>query len=90
MIAASLVAFVALPAAAQLQPATPYDAGTDAAGRPPATLLPDERDQPLQMLALVGPTVAIGILTIAGLMITFRGLRHDLRHRRIRYRPRRH
>jgi len=104
VLATSLVAFIALPAvaadadapagthptAAQLQSATPYDAGMTASGRPATTLLPDERDGPLRLLALIGPVTAISLLTILGLTITFRALRHDLRQRRIVYRPRRH
>jgi hypothetical protein len=100
----SLVAFIALPAVAQeagapagnrpvvaqLQSATPYDAGMIASGRSATILLPDDRDQPLRLLALVGPAVAIGVLTIVGLTITFRSLRQDMRRRRIVYRPRRH
>jgi hypothetical protein len=46
-------------------------------------------DEPPQLLALVGPALAIGILTIVGLTITFRGLRHDIRKRRSVYRSRR-
>lgn len=104
VLATSLVAFIALPvvaadagapagtrpAAAQLQSATPYDAAATASGRPATTLLPDERDGPLRLLALVGPLTAISLLTALGLTITFRALRDDLRQRRIVYRPRRH
>ena len=53
-----------------------------------ATLLPDERDEPLGLLVLVGPPVAISLLTALGLTISLRGLRHDLRQRRIVYRQR--
>jgi len=58
------------------------------AGRPTATLLPDERDEPLRLLALVGPVVVIVILAILGLTITFRALGHDRRKRRTAYRQR--
>lgn len=51
-----------------------------------ATLLPDERDQPLRLLALIGPAMAIGVLTILGVTISIRELRHDMRQRRIVYR----
>jgi hypothetical protein len=102
--ATSLTAFIALPAVAedagapagtrpvtqQLHSATPYDAGMTASGRPATTLLPDERDESLRLMALVGPALAIGILTVLGLTITFSALRQDLRQRRIVYRPRRH
>jgi hypothetical protein len=53
-----------------------------------ATLLPDERDEPLRLLALAGPAVAISLLTVLGLTISLRGLRQDLRQRRIVYRQR--
>jgi hypothetical protein len=52
------------------------------------TLLPDERDVPMRLLALIGPVVAIVVLTILGLTITFRALSHDRRDRRIVYRQR--
>jgi hypothetical protein len=55
-----------------------------------AALLPHERDEPLRLLALVGPAVAISLLTVLGLTISLRGLRHDLRQRRIVYRQRSH
>lgn len=102
--ATSLAVFIALPAVAdeagstagtrpviaKLHSATTYDAGMTDSGRPATTLLPDERDEPLRLLALVGPAVAIGVLTILGLTITFSALRQDMRQRRIVYRPRRH
>jgi hypothetical protein len=47
--------------------------------------LPDERDEPMRLLALAGPLVAIGVLTILGLTITFRGLSDDRRRRRTPY-----
>lgn len=84
ILAMALVAFIAMPSVAS-------DAGSSVeARRAVGQLLPDERDEPLQLLALVGPALAIGILTIVGLTITFRALRHDIRKRRIVYRPRRH
>lgn len=103
-LAASLVVLLAIPAFADDAPAPagarpddsqprsamPYTAGTATPGRPTATLLPDERDQPMQLLALVGPVVAIFVLTILGLTITFRALSHDRRERRIVYRQRGH
>jgi hypothetical protein len=80
-LAASLSALLSMPAfAADMAPS----------GGPTATLLPDELDVPMQLLALLGPAVAISVLTILGLTITFRALRHDRRERRILYRPRRH
>ncbi len=101
-VAASLVAMLAMPAAAddvaapagvrpnssQLQSDLGYDAGMTAAGRTTTTLLPDERDEPMRLLALVGPVVVIVVLTILGLTITFRALSHDRRNRRIVYRQR--
>lgn len=84
ILAMALVAFIAMPSVAS-------DAGASAdARRAVEQLLPDDRDQPLQLLTLVGPALAIGVLTIVGLTITFRALRHDIRKRRIVYRPRRH
>lgn len=84
ILATALVAFIAMPSVAS-------DAGASVeARRAVGQLLPDERDQPLQLLTLVGPALAIGVLTILGLTITFRALRHDIRRRRIVYRPRRH
>ena len=89
VLATSLVAFIALPAVAdhagapaeigpvvaQLQSATPYDAGMTVSEQPTTTPLPDERDGPLRLLALVGLT------------ITFGALGHDMRRRRTVYRP---
>ena len=103
-VAASLVVMLAMPASAdeatasararpegsQLQSDMVYAAGMTAAGRPTTTLLPDERDEPMQLLALVGPGIAIIVLTILGLTITFRALSHDRRERRIVYRQRGH
>jgi len=84
ILATALVAFIAMPSVAS-------DAGASAdARRAVEQLLPDDRDEPLQLLTLVGPALAIGVLTIVGLTITFRALRHDIRKRRIVYRPRRH
>jgi hypothetical protein len=62
-LAASLVAFLSMPASA---------ADMASSGGPTATLLPDERDVPMRLLALLGPVVAISVLTILGLTITFR------------------
>lgn len=104
ILATALVAFIAMPsvasdadasrtarpAAEQLPSAAAYDAAMATPRLPANTLLPDERDQPLQLLTLVGPALAIGVLSIVGLTITFRALRHDIRKRRIVYRPRRH
>ena len=103
-VAASLVAMLAMPASAddatapagarpegsQPQSDMAYAAGMTTAGRPATTLLPDERDEPMQLLALVGPGIAIIVLTILGLTITFRALSHDRRERRIVYRQRGH
>jgi len=76
VLATSLVAFVALPAVAD-------DTGTPAETRAGSAQLPDERDGQLQLLALVGPVVAISVLSVLGLTITLGGLRHDMRQRRI-------
>jgi hypothetical protein len=74
----------------QLQSAAPYDTGLNDSGRTATTLLPDERDEPLRLLALIGPAMAISVLTILGLTITFGALRQDLRQRRVVYRRRNH
>jgi hypothetical protein len=79
LLAASLVAFTTLPAVAE-------DAGMRAAAQISAPALPDDRDQPLQLLTLVGPAAVIVVLTILGLTITVRGLREDMRKRRVVYR----
>ena len=81
LMATSLVAFIALPALA-------VDTGVPAETRPGSAQLPDERDGQLRLLALVGPVVAIGVLSILGLTITVGALRHDMRQQRIVYRPR--
>jgi hypothetical protein len=88
LVAASLFAFTALPAAADDTGvrATDMRAAAQLAARPP----PDERDGPLQLLALVGPAAVIVVLTILGLTITIRGLREDMRKRRVVYRHRGH
>jgi len=83
VLATSLVAFIALPALAA-------DTGMPAETRPGSVQLPDQRDGQLRLLALVGPVVAIGVLSILGLTITFGALRHDIRQQRIVYRPRGH
>jgi hypothetical protein len=80
-LAASLVAFAAMPAVAD-------DAGMRAAAQVSVRALPDERDGQLGLLALVGPAAAISVLTILGLTITVRGLREDMRKRRVVYRQR--
>jgi len=78
---ASLLALLSMPAfAADIAPS----------GGPTATLLPDDPDVPMHLLALLGPVLAIGALTILGLTITFPALRRDGRERRILYRSRRH
>jgi hypothetical protein len=83
LLAASLMGFTALPAAAE-------DAGIRAAAQLSARPLPDERDGSMQLLTLVGPAAVIVVLTILGLTITVRGLREDMRRRRIVYRHRGH
>jgi hypothetical protein len=83
LVAASLFAFTAPPAAAD-------DAGMRATAQLSARPLPDERDGPLQLLSLVGPAAVIVVLTILGLTITIRGLREDMRKRRVVYRHRGH
>ena len=78
---ASLLALLSMPAfAADIAPS----------GGPTATLLPDDPDVPMRLLALLGPVLAIGALTILGLTITFRALRRDRRELRSLYRSRRH
>ena len=81
LMATSLVAFIALPALA-------VDTGAPAETRPGSAQMLDERDVQLRLLALVGPVVAIGVLSILGLTITVGALRHDMRQQRIAYRPR--
>jgi hypothetical protein len=77
------------PDGSQFQDAVPQTEGiSSSAGRAAATRLPDERDEPMRLLAMAGPLVAIGVLTIMGLTITFRGLSDDRRRRRIPYRQR--
>jgi len=83
LLAASLFAFTALPAAAD-------DSGMRATAQLSARPLPDERDGPLQLLSLVGPVAVIVVLTILGLTITIQGLREDKRKRRVVYRHRGH
>jgi len=82
LLAASLLGFTALPAAA--------DAGIRAAAQLSARPLPDDRDEPMQLLTLVGPAAVIIVLTVLGRTITVRGLREDMRRRRIVYRNRGH
>jgi len=69
-------------------PADAADDGAPAAARPGIAPLQDEPDGSLQLLALVGPVVAISVLSILGLTITVGALRHDMRQQRIVYRPR--
>jgi hypothetical protein len=83
LLAASLIGFTPLPAAAD-------DAGMRAAAQLSARPLPDDRDEPMQLLTLVGPAAVIVVLTILGLTITVRGLREDMRRRRVVYRHRGH
>jgi hypothetical protein len=83
LLAASLIVFTALPAAAD-------DAGVRAAAQLSARSLPDDRDGSMQLLTLVGPVAVLIVLTVLGLTITVRGLREDIRRRRIVYRPRGH
>ena len=80
LVATSLVAFIALPALA-------VDTGTPAETRPGSAQLPDQRDGQLRLLALVGPVVAISVLSILGFTITFGAPRHDMRQRRVVDRP---
>lgn len=86
-LATSLVAFFSMPAGAQVRN-EPADLRAGVPQLQFATLLPDERDQPLRLLALIGPAAAISALTILGLTITFRALRQDMRQRRVVYRQR--
>jgi hypothetical protein len=78
LLAALLIGFTALPAAAE-------DAGMRAAAQLSTTPLPDERDGSMQLLTLVGPAAVIVVLTI-----TVRGLREDMRRRRVIYRRQGH
>lgn len=80
LVTTSLVAFIALPALAA-------DTGTPAEIRPVSAQLTDERDGQLRLLALVGPVVAIGVLSILGLTITVGAPRYDMRQRRFVDRP---
>jgi hypothetical protein len=80
---ASLIGFTALPAGAE-------DAGMRAAGSLSARPLPDESDGSMQLLTLVGPAAVVIVLTVLGLTITVRGLREDMRRRRVIYRRRGH
>jgi hypothetical protein len=93
--AIALVACIALPAVAddsgipdvtRVQSMAPYETHRVTPGLPTSTLLPDERDEPVRFLALVGPAAAIAALTILGLTLSIRALRHDMRQRRIVYR----
>jgi hypothetical protein len=81
---------LARPDGSQQQSAMPHAARIAASGRPATALLPDQRDEPLRLLTLLGPVVAISVLTILGLTITFRALNHDRRQRRNVYRQRGH
>jgi hypothetical protein len=83
LLAALLIGFTALPAAAE-------DAGMRAAAQLSTTPLPDERDGSMQLLTLVGPAAVIVVLTVLGLTITVRGLREDMRRRRVIYRRQGH
>ena len=80
VVATSLVAFIALPALA-------VDTGTPAETRPASLQLPDQRDGQLRLLAMVGPAVAISLLSILGFTITFSTPRRDMRQRRFVDRP---
>lgn len=84
MLAGFLLAWLAVPVAAGI-PGKPV---ATTAGQTSATLLPDERDEPLRPLALVAPAALIVALSTLGLAITFRSLRDDLRQRRNIYRRR--
>ncbi|MCM2312424.1 MAG: hypothetical protein NDI84_13575 [Steroidobacteraceae bacterium] len=85
MLAAACFAALAPPVVADAT-GTPV-AGT--IGKSSVTLLPDERDEQLQPLALIAPAVLIVALSTLGLTITFRSLRADLKQRRNAYRRRR-
>ena len=80
VLATSLAVFIALPAVAD------EAAMTDSVR--PNTTLPHQRDELLRRLPLVGPAVAISVLTILGLTIGFPALRRDMRQRRGDYRRR--
>ena len=80
VLATSLAVFIALPAVA--------DAAAMNDTVRPTTTLPHQRDGLLRRLTLVGPSVAISVLTILGLTIGFPALRRDMRQRRSAYRRR--
>jgi hypothetical protein len=81
VLATSLTVFIVLPTAADA-------AGMTNSVRPTTTLV-HEHGELLRRLTLVGPAVAISVLTILGLTIGFPALRRDMRHRRGVYRRRR-
>ena len=72
VLATSLAVFIALPGVADA-------AGMTDSVRPMPAL---EHTYLLLRLTLVGPAVAIGVLTILGLTIGFPALRRDMRQRR--------
>ena len=80
-LATSLAVFIALPAVAD-------EAAMNDSVRP-TTTLPHHRDELLRRLTLVGPSVAISVLTILGLTIGVPALRRDVRQRRTAWRQRR-
>ena len=88
VLATSLVAFIALPAVAE-DAGTPAEARSGSAHMQSVTF-DDVGDGQLQLLALVGPVVAISVLGILGLTITLGALRLDLRQRRVVDWPRGH
>ena len=78
VLATSLAVFIALPAAAE-------ETGMADSARPTRTL-PHQRDGLLRGLTLVGPAVAISVLTILGLTIGLSAPRRDMLRRRSDYR----
>ncbi len=84
MLAAACLAALAPPVIANV-PGSPT---ANTAAQASATLLPDDRDEPVRLLALIGPAALIVALSALGLAITFRSLRHDLKQRRNVYRRR--
>lgn len=85
MLAAACMAALVAPPIIADAPGSPT---ANTAGQASVALLPDERDEPVRLLALIGPAALIVALSTLGLAITFRSLRHDLKQRRNVYRRR--
>jgi len=81
VLATSLAVFIAHPTVAD-------EAGLTTSARPPQTL-PQEREELLRRVTLVGPALTIGVLLILGLTIGLPALRRDVRQRLTARRQRR-